>query len=47
MLIFMKSVYKDEFKDFLPDSGCYLKPEKYPEIVNRTNWLLKVEKGGK
>ena len=31
-------------KNLIPDSGYYLTPEKYPRIVNRVKWLLKVNK---
>lgn len=41
--LFKKSAYPNAFKGFIPDSGYYLTPEKYPEIVNRANWLWKVE----
>lgn len=42
--LFQQSAYSDAFKDFIPDSGYYLTPEKYPRIVNRAKWLLKVSK---
>ena len=45
--LFKKSAYPEAFKDFIPDSGYYLTPEKYPEVVNRANWLWKVEQADK
>lgn len=42
--LFKLSAYPKAFDGFIPDSGYYLQPEKYPEIVNRANWLLKIEK---
>ena len=38
---FNKSAYKEAFIGFIPDSGYYLTPEKYPAIVKRANWLYK------
>lgn len=43
--LFKESAYFRAFIGFVPDSGYYLTPEKYPEIVNRANWLWKVERG--
>lgn len=43
--LFKKSAYSKAFIGFIPDSGYYLTPEKYPEIVNRANWLWEVERG--
>ena len=37
--LYQKSPYAKAFDGFIPDSGYYLTPEKYPEIVNRANWL--------
>lgn len=42
--LFKQSVYPEAFKDFIPDSGYYLTPEKYPRIVSRAKWLLNVNK---
>lgn len=42
--LFQQSAYPDAFRDFVPDSGYYLTPEKYSRIVNRAKWLLKVSK---
>lgn len=41
---FKQSAYPKAFKDFIPDSGYYLTPEKYPEIVNKAKWLLLLHK---
>lgn len=40
--LFKKSAYPKAFEGFIPDSGYYLTPERYPEIVNKAKWLLKV-----
>ena len=42
--LFKQSAYPEAFNDFVPDSGYYLTPEKYPRIVNRAKWLLRVNK---